>query len=177
MIFLIVVLCCLASIIILAMIVARRTFVVVQVLGRSMLPGFRPGDRVLVRRAVAARLRVGAVAVVQVQERAFRRGGPPALATRWVIKRVAAMPGDPVPGSVRAAAGGISIVPDGKLVLLSDNPSGTDSRRWGLVPASDLLGPVVATLPAVTRRGQAAARGATGGACGAWPGSGPQRAG
>jgi hypothetical protein len=77
-----------------------------------------------------------------------------------VIKRVASVPGGPVPESVRSAAGGISVVPDGKLVLLSDNPAGNDSRRWGLISGNELLGPVISTLPQGPRpnpgrRGQA----------------------
>lgn len=125
----------------------RRRFVVVSVTGGSMLPGLRPGDRVLVRRASVDALVVGALAVSRARQRAagpLERG---AAADRWVIKRVAALPGDPVPDSVRAATGGVTVVPEGAVVLLSDNPRGHDSRRWGLVPAGDLLGPVVARLP------------------------------
>jgi hypothetical protein len=33
------------------------------------------------------------------------------------------------------------------LVVLSDNPAGSDSRRWGFIPAGDLLGYVVWRLP------------------------------
>lgn len=118
----------------------RRRFVLVHVQGRSMLPTFRPGDRVLVRRAPADRIARGTVAVLRVRHTA-------AAPAHWVIKRVAAVPGDPVPASVRPAAGGISVVPAGQLVVLSDNPRGNDSRRWGLVSGSDLIGPVIATLP------------------------------
>lgn len=124
----------------------RHRFVVIRVSGRSMLSALRPGDRLLVRRDVITRLAVGMIVVARAQQ-ATRPDGAP-LDRHWVIKRVAALPGDPVPGSVRAAAGGISVVPDGQLVLLSDNPAGNDSRRWGLVPASDLIGFVVARLRA-----------------------------
>jgi signal peptidase I len=130
----------------------RRRFVVIHVAGASMLPAFRNGDRVLVRRGGAGRLAVGAVVVLRPpQPRSARHAVVPGHAVRagrrWVIKRVAALPGDPVPDSVRDAARGIRVVPAGQLVLLSDNPAGNDSRRWGLVPASGLLGFVIATLP------------------------------
>lgn len=118
----------------------RRRFVLVQVLGRSMLPTYRPGDWVLVRHAPPGPVAPGTVAVLRVRHAA-------AAPAHWVIKRVAAVPGDPVPDSVRPAAGGISVVPAGHLVVLSDNPRGNDSRRWGLVASRDLIGPVIATLP------------------------------
>jgi hypothetical protein len=38
------------------------------------------------------------------------------------------------------------------LVLMADNPDGTDSRRWGFVAADGLLGVVVARLPATGER-------------------------
>lgn len=48
----------------------------------------------------------------------------------WVIKRVAAMAGDPAPTAVRDAVHGISVVPPGMLVLPDDNIAhGTDSRH------------------------------------------------
>lgn len=128
----------------------RRRFVLVHVRGRSMLPTFRPGDRVLVRRAPAGPVAPGTVAVLRARHAA-------AAPAHWVIKRVAAVPGDPVPASVRPAAGGISVVPTGQLVVLSDNPRGNDSRRWGLVSGSDLIGPVIATLPPGFRSRQCAA--------------------
>ena len=108
--------------------VARRLFVVVRVTGASMLPAFAPDDRVLVRR--------GASGNMSLDE------------ATWVIKRVAAVPGDAVPESVRAAASRAAVVPAGMLVVLSDNPEGNDSRRWGFVPASRVLGPVVLRMPA-----------------------------
>lgn len=130
----------------------RRRFVVIHVAGASMLPTFRHGDRVLVRRGGADRLAVGTVVVLHSPHGTHpprtRRPTRGSLGgSRWVIKRVAALPGDPVPGSVRAAAQGARVVPAGKLVLLSDNPAGTDSRRWGLVAADDMLGLVIANLP------------------------------
>jgi signal peptidase I len=70
----------------------------------------------------------------------------------WMIKRVAALAGDSVPEAVREAVGGVTTVPAGALVVLADNPSGTDSRRFGFVAEHDVLGPVVAKLPSRAAR-------------------------
>jgi signal peptidase I len=130
----------------------RRFFVVVRVTGTSMLPAFGPQDRVLVRRGTGTRMRAGAVAVLAESRDvlSWRLTSPatPALGeVTWVIKRIAAVPGDAVPESVRAAASRADVVPDGMLVVLSDNPEGNDSRRWGFIPASRVLGPVVLRIP------------------------------
>jgi signal peptidase I len=130
----------------------RRFFVVVRVTGTSMLPAFGPQDRVLVRRGTGTRMRAGAVAVLAEPRDvlSWRLTSPatPALGeVTWVSKRIAAVPGDAVPESVRAAASRADVVPDGMLVVLSDNPEGNDSRRWGFIPASRVLGPVVLRIP------------------------------
>jgi signal peptidase I len=134
---------------VLAVAAVRRRFVVVTVSGASMAPALLPGDRVLVRRATGDQVRVGAVVVVRQPE--DECGVPPGLPGvgpgddgLWMIKRVAAASGDAVPDSVRAAAGGATVVPAGKLVVLGDNVHGTDSRLWGFYSASQVLGAVVA---------------------------------
>jgi signal peptidase I len=133
--------------------VARRFFVVVRVTGTSMLPAFAPDDRVLVRRGASGKMRAGTVAVLaEPRDTSSWRLTPlatPGLSeATWVIKRVAAVPGDAVPESVREAASRAAVVPDAMLVVLSDNPEGNDSRRWGFIPASRVLGPVVLRMPA-----------------------------
>jgi signal peptidase I len=115
---------------------ARRHLVVVHVTGRSMLPGLRPGDRVLVRRTTAGKLKPGDVVVLRAPAK-----------PHWVIKRLAALPGDPVPKPVHAVTGNALIVPPGMLVVLADNPSGLDSRDWGFVRISGLLGSVIRKFP------------------------------
>ncbi|MFE4974160.1 S26 family signal peptidase [Kitasatospora sp. NPDC056651] len=60
-----------------------------------------------------------------------------------MVKRLAALPGDPVPPSVRAVLPG-GTVPGGHVVLLGDNPDfSTDSRVWGAVPARNVVGVVL----------------------------------
>ena len=133
----------------------RTQVAVVRVRGTSMLPGLRPGDRVLVRRGRpggrARRLRVGMVIVVRSPIAASAPRGiwpvAPRLGwDRWIIKRVAALPGDAIPGAMRQATGGAVTVPERKLRVTADNASGADSRQWGFIQASDVLGPVVKKL-------------------------------
>ncbi|MER7108742.1 S26 family signal peptidase [Streptomyces sp. NPDC000229] len=129
-----------------------RGFVAVTVYGRSMEPAHRDGDRVLVRR--------GAVpvpgSVVVVERPPFRSPWPdppvaPGAAAhviyerQWVIKRVAAVPGDAVPrGAVPPEAAADAVVPEGMLVLLGDNAAESyDSRHVGYFPSARILGSVV----------------------------------
>jgi signal peptidase I len=138
---------------VLSIMLARRWFAVVTVSGSSMAPTLRPGDRVLVRRHphdALSVLRAGAIVVFR-EPGAQRRPGFPAsgLASQpWVIKRIAAMPGHPVPGSVRPAVGDREVVPAGMLVVLGDGLLSGDSRQWGFIPADQTLGLVVRTLKA-----------------------------
>jgi signal peptidase I len=116
----------------------RHRLLVVTVTGTSMQPAFQPGDRVLVRRA-AGRVRVGAVLIFAEP--------PPGPAESWVVKRVAAVAGDAVPAGVRPAVDGAATVPPGMLVMLGDGTRSRDSRQWGFVPASQVLGVAVRRLP------------------------------
>jgi signal peptidase I len=56
-------------------------------------------------------------------------------------ERAAAMPGDPVPADLlyRVGAG---VVPAGKLLVRSDTPDGADSRRFGWISTTDVIGVV-----------------------------------
>jgi signal peptidase I len=102
---------------------------VVVVEGPSMRPTFIEGDRLLVRR----RTKVKPGDVVVVQHSMVRE--------ERMIKRVAAVPGENDP----TGSGGL--VPDGKLVLLGDNPAASfDSRQAGMLDASKVLGVVIRKL-------------------------------
>ncbi|EXG82378.1 S26 family signal peptidase [Cryptosporangium arvum] len=121
----------------------RRNLVVVRVTGFSMEPTYRSGDRVLVRRCHVSAVRAGQVIVILAGK---RLGGPPPIDDPfWVIKRVAAAPGDPVPRTRVPALGAVAedVVPDDCLVVLGDNPAGTDSRQFGYFAGGNLLGAVV----------------------------------
>ncbi|MFJ6937796.1 S26 family signal peptidase [Streptomyces sp. NPDC101132] len=110
-----------------------RAFVLVTVRGASMEPAFHDGDRVLVRRWSAPR---PGVAVVLTQG---TLGGAPVR----IIKRVAAVPGDPVPRAAVPALADVpeDTVPPGHLVLLGDNPAASvDSRQAGYFRTDAVLG-------------------------------------
>jgi signal peptidase I len=132
----------------------RRRFAVVTVRGRSMQPTLNAGDRLLIRRAGADRLRTGQIVVIE------RPGGDGAPAGRprnwppgghdWLIKRLAALPGEPTPTLMLTAAapGTEPVVPVGKLVVLGDNLTGSlDSRRLGYIAAERVLGVMIRALP------------------------------
>ena len=127
----------------------RQRAAVVTVDGDSMWPAFAPGDRVLVRRTGANRLRPGQVIVIERPGEDGEWSSPqrgPIGRRRWVIKRVAAVPGDPRPKAWLPATRQPTEahVPTGKLVLLGDNPDwSNDSRQMGYFPAEQLLGVVV----------------------------------
>jgi signal peptidase I len=138
---------------VLGVLLVRRRLAVVEVAGPSMEPALSSGDRVLVRRAGMGRLRSGMVVVV---ERPWPNGGwaeaPPGWPPgrrEWLIKRVAALPGDHRPAGVPFPGSGPDdgIVPPGMFVVLGDNAAWShDSRVIGCVPAERLLGVMVRTL-------------------------------
>ncbi|MBL7260290.1 S26 family signal peptidase [Actinoplanes sp. LDG1-01] len=125
----------------------------VTVLGESMVPTLAHGDRVLVRRVRPDRTRTGEVVVAAwgtpepggpfpftIAEP--EPGVPPTLAP-WVVKRLVAGPGDPVPEAMRAVVPD-ETVPAGRFLLIGDNASAsTDSRQFGYAHAEYLLGVVV----------------------------------
>lgn len=136
-----------------ALIWARRHLLLVAVVGRSMEPTLRSGDRVLARRVPLARVRPGDVVVVvaPAEMTAGRPTRPDAPGTPGLlIKRAYAVPGDPVPVDrvPLLRRGGEEIVPAGRLVVLGDNPSQSyDSRECGYITEPDVLGVVVRPRP------------------------------
>ncbi|MFI6071117.1 S26 family signal peptidase [Actinoplanes sp. NPDC051343] len=121
-----------------ALVALRRRLMVVTVVGDSMVPAYRPGDRLLVARG-AASVSAGDVVVFT----GGRRGH-----AGQVVKRVAAVPGDLVPVSVLGAVGARTgqVVPPGRLVVLGDGVTSVDSREWGYLPAARLTGRVLRKL-------------------------------
>lgn len=124
----------------------RWRYAIVTVQGESMEPALLDGDQVLVRRCGVGKLRTDQLVV-------FREPDPDGLLPRrrparltganhgdWIVKRVAAVPGEPVPQVVRKVVGPTAVVPPRSIVVLADAVASVDSRVWGLVPASCVLG-------------------------------------
>ncbi|MBM9439339.1 hypothetical protein JT723_26260 [Streptomyces bryophytorum] len=133
----------------------RGRYLVVTVHGESMLPTYRPGERVLVRRTPAGALHAGQVVVLSGHHAPPPEAFPPGMdrtaPAPWIIKRVTAVPGDPIPRdtvpALRSEPG--THVPAGRLVVLGDNPARShDSRRTGYVAADRLYGVAVRKLGA-----------------------------
>lgn len=115
--------------------VIRRRLLVVDVSGNSMLPTLRPGDRVLgLRRRPAARLRRGDLVVCNLPLPSGDR--TPAL----IVKRVAALPGDPVP------EGGGEVVPRDHIWVRGDGAESYDSAQFGALARSEVVARVVARM-------------------------------
>ncbi|MFG1949392.1 S26 family signal peptidase [Nonomuraea sp. NPDC048826] len=131
----------LAVALLVAVVVVRRRIVVVTVSGISMTPTLRPGEKLLVRRCGLSALKVGDIVVLEPPRAAVSRAGTP-----WQVKRVAALPGDPIPVSAREASGALRAVPDGALIVLGDNTASDDSRRTGPYPGDRILGVVLRKL-------------------------------
>ncbi|MER6126416.1 S26 family signal peptidase [Streptomyces sp. NPDC001795] len=131
-----------AGVLLLSVRVLRSRIALIRVTGSSMAPAFADGDRLLVRRTT--RVRHGD-AVVFRNPFPFGDGDDPLA---WLVKRVAALPGDPVPPDVRDIVGAPDggLVPSGSLVVRGDAARTQDSRHFGYVPESSLLG-VVLTRP------------------------------
>ncbi len=131
----------------------RYRVVRVTVRGSSMAPVYEDGARVLVHRG--GRIAVGRVVVLERPARGVTWPLPSVdratssrtvAARQWIIKRVAAVPGDPAPldrmPALDRTAG--PLVPPGRLVLLGDNPLNSyDSRQAGYFPVERVLGTVV----------------------------------
>ncbi|KAB8194658.1 S26 family signal peptidase [Nonomuraea phyllanthi] len=120
----------------------RRTYSIVRVDGDSMAPALADGDRVLARRVPPSRLRRDQIAVVVDR---FSGGAG------FVIKRIAALPGDRVPEIAKDVIAD-ERVPEGRLVLLGDNPSTSfDSRALGFFAMSDVHAVTVRKVTALTQ--------------------------
>jgi signal peptidase I len=111
-----------------AFLLATRRLVVE---GRSMVPAYGPGDRVLVNKLAYLRARPSVGDVVVVRQ--------PGSGMREDIKRIAAGPGEMV--EVRGEQ--VALGPDEWFVLGDNADESTDSRQLGPVRSRDIVGKVV----------------------------------
>ncbi|WP_433045864.1 S26 family signal peptidase [Dactylosporangium sp. CS-033363] len=124
-----------------ALVAARRQLLVVTVAGPSMEPTLPSGSRLLVLRT--RRLRTGRIVVLHPVAGQRDLGGD------LIVKRVAALAGDPVPDSVLAVVGGHAgdLVPAGRVVVIGDHPwASADSRHWGFAAVTDVVGVMAGRL-------------------------------
>jgi signal peptidase I len=138
---------------VLGVLLVRRRLAIVEVDGPSMLPTLTTGDRVLVRRAKMDDLRAGLVVVVDKPRPDGGWAGPPPSwpprQQEWLIKRVAALPGDRRPADVPSpdSEPDNAVVPREMFVVLGDNAARSyDSRMMGCIPAERLLGIMIRPL-------------------------------
>ncbi|WP_222853547.1 S26 family signal peptidase [Fodinicola acaciae] len=131
--------------------VVRHTLVVVTVHGPSMEPSLHDGERLLARRATAHLPAVGELVVFAPL---MENGQPvpasmPASGRLWLVKRLVAGPGDPVPPGLGPALSAVAgqPVPAGHMVVVGDNGAeSVDSRQEGFVAVDRVRAVVVRRL-------------------------------
>lgn len=118
---------------------------IAQVRGGSMAPTYSEGDRLLaVRRRIYRSLRPGDVVVCRTPP-GF--GVPGLDAEALLVKRVAGVAGQRVPGSPSPAA-----LPAGTVYVLGDDARhSADSREFGALPLGLVVGVVVCRLSGQSR--------------------------
>ncbi|MFC4912493.1 S26 family signal peptidase [Actinomadura gamaensis] len=121
-----------------SLVAVRRTLILTTVDGTSMEPSLRSGDRVLIRRT--RRVRRGQITLL--------RAVPD---DTLLLKRAVAVPGDHLPKDwadpdVKSLAD--TTVPRDTIVVLGDNrPTSWDSRHFGHVQRTQILGVLLARIP------------------------------
>jgi signal peptidase I len=112
-----------------------------RVAGHSMRPTLQDGDRILTNK-LAYGLRLPFTHAWLGRWSGPRRGDVVLFSSpvngRRLVKRVAGVPGDRLPGGPRAAR-----VPAGQYFVLGDDPDSLDSRTFGCVSRERILGRVV----------------------------------
>lgn len=120
---------------------ARVALLVIRVDGASMAPTFRSGDTVLtIRRTLRPTVRRGDVVVCRRPE---SLPGP----DDFLIKRVVAVAGDPLPDDPSHSGRTVSA---GRVYVRGDGERSLDSRVFGTIPVDHVVGHVVVRLAPVS---------------------------
>ncbi|WP_406329348.1 S26 family signal peptidase [Streptomyces sp. NBC_00203] len=130
-----------------AVLYVRRRTLVITVKGVSMRPTLSAGDVLIGRRVRARRLRSGQIVVVEKPNPGedWKSWSWPERSRHLMIKRLAALPGEPVPAAVRGRLG-TGAVPPGAVVVLGDNlAESVDSREIGYFPLERVVGVALRT--------------------------------
>jgi signal peptidase I len=123
-----------------ALLGARRWLRVVVVDGRSMVPAYSDGDRLLAAYGLNwLPVRRGDVVVVCAPDPDWRPGRALDGAHQTLIKRVTAMAGEPRPD-------GTGLVPTERVYVEGDAPGGYDSRVFGPLPRTEITGRVLGRI-------------------------------
>lgn len=125
---------------------ARRALVLVEVEGQSMAPTLSTGDHVLVLRMQFSRpVRPGDVVAARMPDSyifPFPASAPHRC--NWVVKRVAAIENEELPPGLGQAD---TRVPAKHVFLLGDAPRSYDSKHWGPIPSTEVLGRAIWRIP------------------------------
>jgi signal peptidase I len=138
------------------LLLARWWLFAVTVDGDSMEPTLVAGDRLLARRCSGKALRAGQLVVIESPSPVGGWHWDDARRARladghWIIKRVAAVPGDLTPPEIPGLAG--DRVPEESIIVLGDNlEASIDSRELGPIPVGRVLGVCVRRHPAASHR-------------------------
>ncbi|MEU4197250.1 S26 family signal peptidase [Kribbella sp. NPDC026611] len=125
-----------------AAVALRKALVITNVHGMSMAPTFRDGERLLAVRGLR-RLRTGDVVLCRIPS---GYSVPGAGGDALLVKRVAALPGDPEPPG--PAAEEVARISPGHVYVLGDALGHSlDSRTFGPLPQASIVGIVVGRLP------------------------------
>jgi len=127
----------------------RRQLAVITVGGDSMAPTLNHGDRVFVRTTKLDRVRPGDIVVVSPSLGDRPLDVPLRYRPHLIIKRVLAVPGDPIPRHIAPLFADLPdpVVPSGRLLLVGDNLAASqDSRQLGYFRGDGWLGAFIKRL-------------------------------
>ena len=128
------------------LVMPRSWLLLVTVRGNSMTPTYEDGDRLLVWTWRHSKYLAGEVIVFRTP---YHIGE-----LTYLVKRVVACAGGPVPPEVAHRVGGSGReIPAGALVVRGDNPASLDSRHFGYVCTTAVVGRVLCRLARATRDG------------------------